>query len=97
MAGRRINKILNTLHGQWHVIDLHDNITRDFLVNNSQDFFDSLVKSIKWPENVGENRPYVRLTTSGSDHQYVLTNNYENSGNNRDDEQISGNDAGSAN
>ena len=35
MAGRRINKILDKLHGQWHVIDLHDNITRDFLINNS--------------------------------------------------------------
>lgn len=35
MAGRRINKLLEALRGQWHIIDLHDNITREFLINNT--------------------------------------------------------------
>jgi hypothetical protein len=75
MAGRRINRILDALHGQWHIIDLQDTITRDFLVNNSQDFINSLVNGIRWPDSIGENLPYVHLSTSGSDHQYIIKNN----------------------
>src|SRR5439155_46527 len=70
MAGRRINKLLKVLRGQWHVIDLHDNITREFLVNNTNEFFDALIAGIHWPENVNH-LPYKSLS-SGSDHQYIL-------------------------
>ena len=70
MAGRRINKLLKALRGQWHIIDLHDNITREFLVNNTNEFFDALIAGIHWPENVNH-LPYKSLS-SGSDHQYIL-------------------------
>ena len=70
MAGRRINKLLKALRGQWHVIDLHDNITREFLVNNTNEFFDALIAGIHWPENVNH-LPYKSLS-SGSDYQYIL-------------------------
>jgi hypothetical protein len=70
MAGRRINKLLKALRGQWHIIDLHDNITREFLVNNSNEFFDALITGINWPENVNH-LPYKSLS-SGSDYQYIL-------------------------
>ena len=70
MAGRRINKLLEALRGQWHIIDLHDNITREFLINNTNEFFDTLIAGINWPENVNH-LPYKSLS-SGSDHQYIL-------------------------
>ena len=71
MAGRRINKMLEALRGQWHVIDLHDYITREFLVNNTQDFFNSLISGIRWPEIIYY-LPYKQLVNSGSTFQYVL-------------------------
>ena len=43
MAGRRVNKILDVLRGQWHVIDFLDFITKEMLVNNSQEFMNKLV------------------------------------------------------
>src|SRR6266542_5009216 len=49
MAGRRVNKILDVLRGQWHVIDFLDFITKEMLVNNSQEFMNKLVQGIKWP------------------------------------------------
>ena len=70
MAGRRINKLLKALRGQWHIIDLHDNITREFLINNTNEFFDSLIAGIKWPEKVYQ-LPYKSIS-SGSDYQYNL-------------------------
>jgi hypothetical protein len=70
MAGRRINRLLTALRGQWHIIDLHDNITREFLINNTNEFFDALIDGINWPENVNH-LPYKSLS-SGSDYQYIL-------------------------
>ncbi len=35
MAKRRVNKILDILRGQWHIIDFLDFITKEMLVNNS--------------------------------------------------------------
>jgi hypothetical protein len=73
MAGRRINKILSALHGQWHIIDLHDCITREFLINNTQDFFDSLVTRIRWPSTYDEyDLPYKLLDNSCSNYQYIF-------------------------
>src|SRR6266540_4472785 len=43
MAGRRVNKILDVLRGQWHVIDFLDFITKEMLINNSQEFINKLV------------------------------------------------------
>ncbi len=43
MVKRRINKILDVLRGQWHVIDFFDFITKEMLVNNSQEFINKLV------------------------------------------------------
>ncbi len=43
MAGRRVNKILDVLRGQWHVIDFLDFITKEMLINNSQEFMNKLV------------------------------------------------------
>jgi len=60
MAGQRINKLLTALRGQWHIIDLHDNITREFLINNTNEFFDALIAGIHWPENVNH-LPYKSL------------------------------------
>ena len=77
MAGRRINKLLNALHGQWHIIDLHDYITREFLVNNTQEFFDSLINGINWPKATND-LPYKQLSSSGSTYQYILKINEEN-------------------
>lgn len=89
MAGRRINKILKALRGQWHVIDLHDNITREFLINNTQDFFDSLVGEIRWPAKI-KSLPYKPLTGSGSEFQYTLVESSEISeiSDENDDEEI---------
>ncbi len=47
MAERRVNKILDVLRGQWHVIDFLDFITKERLVNNSQEFMNKLVQGIK--------------------------------------------------
>ena len=89
MAGRRINKILSVLHGQWHVIDLHDCITRDFLVNNTQDFLDSLLERIRWLSKYDKyNMPYKLLDNSCSKYQFIFERNqdenyeynYDNSG-----------------
>ena len=71
MAGRRINKILEVLYGQWHIIDLHDNITKEFLVNNNQQFIDDLVNGIDFPPSLGS-LPYKLIDNSGSNHQYSL-------------------------
>ena len=69
MAGKRINKILEALQGQWHIIDLHDNITKEFLVNNNQQFIDDLVNGINFP-NIRRILPYKLIDDSGSLHQY---------------------------
>ena len=69
MAGKRINKILEALQGQWHIIDLHDNITKEFLVNNNQQFIDDLVNGINFP-NIRRILPYKLIDDSGSSHQY---------------------------
>src|SRR5437763_3632677 len=70
MAGRRINKLLIALRRQWHIIDLHDNITREFLINNTNEFFEALISGINWPENVNH-LPYKSLS-SGFHYQYIL-------------------------
>src|SRR6266545_6355315 len=49
MARRRVNKILDILRSQWHVIDFLDFIIKEILVNNSQEFMNKLVQRIKWP------------------------------------------------
>ena len=78
MAGRRINKILSVLRGQWHVIDLHDCITRDFLVNNTQDFLDSLLERIRWPSKYDEyDMPYKLLDNSCSEYQFIFERNQD--------------------
>src|SRR4051794_13402203 len=71
MAGRRLNKILEKLHGQWHIIELHDYITREFLINNSQDFFDKLIDGINWLKTHNK-LPYVLWKRDGSSYQYTL-------------------------
>src|SRR4051794_41103963 len=71
MAGQRLNKILEKLHGQWHIIKLHDYITREFLINNSQDFFDKLIDGINWPKTHNK-LPYVLWKHDGSSYQYTL-------------------------
>src|SRR3954451_943519 len=71
MAGQRLNKILEKLHGQWHIIELHDYITREFLINNSQDFFDKLIDSINWPKTHNK-LPYILWKRDGSSYQYTL-------------------------
>ena len=70
MAGRRINRILKELKGQWHIIDFLDFITKDLLVNNSQEFIDNLVQGIRWPM-MDITFPYKTLS-SGSTYQYYL-------------------------
>ena len=47
IMGQRLNKILAALKGQWHVIELHDFITREFLINNDMDFFENLTRGIQ--------------------------------------------------
>src|SRR6266498_2848876 len=47
MAERRVNKILDVLRGQWHVINFLNFITKEMLVNNSQEFMNKLVQGIK--------------------------------------------------
>src|SRR6266498_4148066 len=47
IAGRRVNKILDILRGQWYVIDFFDFIIKEMLVNNSQEFMNKLVQGIK--------------------------------------------------
>jgi hypothetical protein len=76
MAGRRINKILTALKGQWHVIELHDFITREFLINNDTDFFDKLTRGIQWPMKVFS-LPYKRVPNSGSSFQFALLKDYD--------------------
>jgi hypothetical protein len=76
MAGRRINKILAALKGQWHVIELHDFITREFLINNDTDFFDKLTRGIQWPEKEFS-LPYKRVPNSGSSFQFALLKDYD--------------------
>src|SRR5204862_2908908 len=72
MAGRRINKLLGVLRGQWNVIDLHDCIMRDFLINNTQDFFDTLTTKIRWPSKYDVyDLPYKILNNSCSSYQYI--------------------------
>ena len=84
MAGRRINKILTALKGQWHIIELHDFITREFLINNDAGFFENLLHGISWPEisEIEFNLPYKLVPDSGSMYQYALlsesSNNYYN-------------------
>jgi hypothetical protein len=70
MAGRRINRILKELKGQWHIIDFLDFITKDLLVNNSQEFIDNFVQGIQWPM-MDLTFPYQTLS-SGSTYQYYL-------------------------
>lgn len=77
MAGRRINKILDAFNGQWHVIDFLDFITKDLLVNSSQEFIDKLIQGIRWPIRELIALPYILMETSGSSHQYYLPNNLE--------------------
>jgi hypothetical protein len=81
MAGRRINKILTALKGQWHVIELHDFITREFLINNDNEFFEKLVRDISWPDTE-YNLPYKLVPDSGSMYQYTLLNEEESGDNN---------------
>jgi hypothetical protein len=69
MAGRRINKILESIQGQWHLIDLLDFITKDFLVNNNQEFIEELAAGIEFDDNV--NLPYMAIN-SGSSHQFAI-------------------------
>ena len=71
MAGRRVNKILTALKGQWHVIELHDFITREFLINNDAEFFENLLNGISWPETEF-NLAYKLVPNSGSMYQYTL-------------------------
>jgi len=40
---RRVNKILDILRGQWHIIDFLNFIIKEMLVNNSQEFINKLV------------------------------------------------------
>ncbi len=47
MVKRRINKILDVLRDQWYVIDFLNFITKEMLVNNSQEFMNKLVQEIK--------------------------------------------------
>ena len=70
MAEKRVNKILDVLKGQWHVIDFLDFITKEMLVNNSQEFMNKLVQGIKWLLQDME-LPY-QLMMSGSSHQFYL-------------------------
>ncbi len=35
MVRRRVNKIIDILRGQWHIIDFLDFITKEMLINNS--------------------------------------------------------------
>src|SRR6266540_4078587 len=42
MARRKVNKILDVLKGQWHIINFLDFITKEMLVNNSQEFMNKL-------------------------------------------------------
>jgi hypothetical protein len=86
MAGRRINKILTALKGQWHVIELHDFITREFLINNDTDFFDKLTRGIQWPENEF-NLPYKRVPNSGSSFQFALLKDYDEMNDDEDHEK----------
>lgn len=72
IAGRRINRILNVLRGQWHIIDFLDFITKELLVNNSQEFIEKLVQGIQWPM-IDLTLPYKTLS-SGSTYQYYLPN-----------------------
>ena len=71
MARRRVNKILDVLRGQWHVIDFLDFITKEMLVNNNQEFINKLVQGIKWPLQDME-LPY-QLMMSGFSHQFYLS------------------------
>ena len=77
MAGRRINKILTALKGQWHVIELYDFITREFLINNDTEFFDKLTRGIQWPEKEFSLH-YKRVLNSGSLFQFTLLNDNDN-------------------
>src|SRR6266496_3908828 len=71
MAERRVNKILDVLKDQWHVIDFLNFITKEILVNNSQEFMNKLVQGIKWPLQDME-LPY-QLMMSGFSHQFYLS------------------------
>ena len=88
MAGRRINKILTALKGQWHVIELHDFITREFLINNDAEFFDRLINGISWPEMDHNNLPYKLVPDSGSTFQFALLDHEEGGNNNEEDEEM---------
>ena len=70
MARRRINRILKELKGQWHIIDFLDFITKELLVNNSQEFIDNFIQRIQWPM-MDLTFPYQTLS-SGSTYQYYL-------------------------
>src|SRR6266498_4137945 len=74
MAERRVNKILDVLKDQWHVIDFLNFITKEMLVNNSQEFMNKLVQGIKWPLR-DMKLPY-QLMMSGSSHQFYLPAGY---------------------
>ena len=89
MAGRRINKILTALKGQWHVIELHDFINREFLINNDTEFVEKLVKGISWPDTEYD-LPYKLDPNSGSMYQYALLNDNQGDDNHEEmgDEEI---------
>src|SRR6266498_4209945 len=70
IVGRRVNKILDVLRGQWHVIDFLDFIIKEMLINNSQEFMNKLVQGIKWRLRDME-LPY-QLMMSDSSHQFYL-------------------------
>ena len=43
MVKRRVNKILDVLRGQWHVIDFLNFIIKEMMINNNQEFMNKLV------------------------------------------------------
>ena len=98
MAGRRINKILTALKGQWHVIELHDFINREFLINNDTEFVEKLVKGISWPDTEYD-LPYKLDPNSGSMYQYALLNDNQGDDNHEEmgDEEMGDEEMGDNN
>ncbi len=70
MAERRVNKILDVLRDQWHIIDFLDFITKEMLVNNNQKFMNKLVQEIKWP--LRDMKLLYLLMMSDFSHQFYL-------------------------
>ena len=87
MAGRRINKILTVLKGQQHVIELHDFITREFLINNDTAFFEKFINGISWPEKA-QNLSYKLVPGSGSNYQFALDTHEKGDHNNEEDKEM---------